>query len=580
MTLFSMLSLGGSALQTQQILMDVAGQNVANAATPGYSRQRAELLRYPEYRYGNVLLGHGAYVGTISRVRESLIDDRFRKENSVLGEYAIRMDFLMQTEDILGEPSDSGIANGISTLFDNFQELSNNPEDPAVRTTVSSSAVTLADSIRSTHEMLVNQSVSMSGFINSSVQEINRLAQQISELNRSISTLEAGSAQANSSRDMRDQLLNQLSSIASVDIRNNANGTVSVYLDGYGIVQDYNYNPVGLRLNPGTASAGDYYEIIALNGGNRPLEIRSGSLKGYLDMRDGEVMNQMMSDLDTLALSLIEEVNRIHSQGVGLTRYTSTTSDFAVTDPDATLDSAGLPFTPIDGSFYLAVYDTDGQLLEQHEITVDADTDSLNSIAAQINTAFAADGRLTATVTPDNQLVLETTTAGDTFTFVSDDTQAGDTSDFLLAMGLNTFFTFDPEAGAAASIAVSDRILADPNLIAAARSPSPGDNSNALALAQLRDQPVIGAGASLTIEGFFQETLAYLGSETRQAIDKHDVVLGVVSGIANLRDSISGVSLDEEAINIMVAQQAYEASAQFVGAVNDMLQVLLTELNA
>lgn len=576
--LSSMLSLGAGSLQTQQILMDVAGQNVANAATEGYSRQRAELLRLPESRQGNLLFGLGARVSTISRVRENLIDDRFRRENSLSGEYSVRTDFLTQIEDILSEPSDVGIAQGLADFFDNLQELVNNPEDGGVRTVVSGSGVALADSIQTTYELLNNQRSTMSGFISSSVDEINRLTAQISELNQKISTLEAGSATANSSRDQRDLLLDQLSEIASVEIRRTDNGMVNVYLDGYGIVQDFNSNPIGLRLNPATETTNSFYEITAVNGGNRPLEITGGKLKGYLDMRDGEEMTRVMSDLDTLALGLIEEMNRIHSQGVGLTRYDSTTSDFAVTDADAALNAAGLPFTPVDGSFFLAVYDSQGQLLEQHEITIDAGTDTLNTVAAQVNSAFAADGRLTATVTPENHLLLETNTIGDTFTFVSDDTQAGDTSDFLLGMGLNTFFTFDPQVGPAASIAVSDRILSDPNLIAAARSTSPGDNSNALALAQLRDQPLLGSGAGVTMEQFYQETLVFLGSRTRESSDRQDVISGVVDGIQNLRDSISGVSLDEESVNIMVAQQAYEASAQFITAVNDVMQVLLNML--
>jgi flagellar hook-associated protein 1 FlgK len=577
MTLFSMLSLGANSLQTQQVLLDVAGQNVANAATPGYSRQRAELLRLPEYRYGNALLGMGSYVGTVSRMRESLIDDRLWRENASLGEFSIRADFLQQTEEIFSEPSDHGIAKGISVFFDNLQELVNNPENTGVRTTVSGSAVTLADSINSAYQLLMNQRITMNGFISSSVDEINRLAQQIGELNRKISSLEAGSAQANASRDTRDQLVTQLSEIASVEVRHSDNGAINIYLDGYALVQDFTYNQIGLRLQP-DGPIGDYYEIIAVDAGDRPLEIRSGSLKGYLDMRDGETTVRVMSDLDALALGLIEEVNRIHSQGQGLTRYESTTSNFAVLDAGQPLDSAGLPFSPVDGSFFLAVYDSQGQLLEQHEMTVDADADSLNDIAAQINAAFAADGRLTATVTSDNRLVLETSTAGDTFTFVNDETQSGDTSDFLLAMGLNSFFTFDPARGPAASIAVSDNILADPGLIAAARSTSPGDNSNALALAQLRDQPFLGPGGGATIEEFFQDSLVFLGSATRQAIDQHDILDGVVRGIENLRDSVSGVSLDEEAVNMMVAQQAYQASASFISTVNDMLQVLLTKL--
>ncbi len=578
-SLFSMLNLGANALQTQQILLDIAGQNVANAATRGYSRQRGIVLQHPEVRIGGLIFGHGSRVATIERVRESLIDARFRRENSILGELSVRTDFLRQIEDILSEPSQEGIAQALANYFDSLQELTNNPENGGVRITVRDSGVALADSFNLSYQLLDRLRTTTNDFISSTVNEINRIAGEISDLNRKINSLESTASTANASRDARDLLLNDLSELASVDIRQNENGTVNVYLDGYGLVQDFNYNPIGLRVNPNLDTRrGDFYEVVAAGDGNRPLDIRGGTLRGYLDIRDGITTNGILADLDELALAVIEEVNRIHSQGQGLTRYQSHTSEFFASDADATLDSAGLPFTVVDGSFFLAVYDGEGQLLEQHEITIDADTDTLNTVAAQINAAFAADGRLTATVTADNRLTIETTTAGDTFSFVSDDTQAGDTSDFLLAMGLNSFFTFDPELGPAASIAVSSNIMADVSFIAAGRSTAPGDNSNALALAQLRNARVLGPSGNVTMEEFFQETLVSLGFTTRQATDRQEIQSNVVSGIGNLRDSISGVSLDEEAVNILVAQQAYEASARFVSAVSEMLDILFTEL--
>jgi len=578
-SLFSMLSMGANALQTQQILLNIAGQNVANAATEGYTRQRADILQQPDVRIGGLLFGFGSNVALIERVRESLIDDRFRRENSVLGEFMIKMDFMSQLEDILAEPSQQGIAQTLSGFFDSLQEFSNNPENEGVRSSVLGSAVSLADSINLSFDLVNRVRTNMNDFIQSTAAEINRLAEEIVDLNRKINAVEVGAGTSNASRDARDRLLNELSELAAVEIRRNANGTVNVFLDGYGIVQDFTFNPIDVRFNPDLDPArDDFFEIVAVNGGNRPLNITGGRLRGYIETRDGVATDQISADLNTLSLALIEEVNRIHSQGQGLVQFQSLTSEFSVTDPDAALDSAGLPFTPVDGSFFLAVYDSQKQLIEQHEITIDADTDTLNTVTARINAAFAASGALTATVTADNELVIETAAPDNTFSFVSDDTQAGDTSDFLLAMGLNAFFTFDPAAGAAATIAVAPTIASDVAFIAAGRSTGPGDNSIALELAQLRNASVLGANNSATVEEFFQATVVSLGFTTRQAIDRVEIQLGVVAGVGNLRDSISGVSLDEEGVNMIRAQQAYEASARFVAAVSDVLDILLTEV--
>ena len=578
-SLFSMLSMGSNSLQTQQILLNIAGQNVANAATEGYTRQRADITQRPDVRIGGLLFGLGSGVDIIERVREDLIDTRFRRENSILGEYTVKSSYLSQIEDALSEPSTEGIAQAIANYFDSLQELANNPEDMGVRTTVQGYGIELADSINQSYDLLNRLRNNMSELIDGTVAEVNRLAEEISNLNGKIASLEGGTGTANSSRDSRDVLLNELSELVSVEIHNNENGTVNVYLDGYGLVQGVSHNEIDVRINPGSGLTGDgSLDIVAVSGGNRPLNIESGTLGGLLEIRDGVITDQVLSDLEEMTLTIIEEVNRIHSQGQGLVRFDATTSEFAVSDADAVLESAGLPFSPVDGTFFLAVYDSQGELVEQHEITVDADTDTLNTIALQINTEFATSGKLTATVTADNQLTIQTTSTGDTFSFVSDDTQAGDTSDFLLGMGLNAFFTFDPVVGAAATMAISSIIEENAAFIAAGRSTGAGDNSNALAMAQLRNESLLGPTGNATIEEFFQATLVSLGFTANEANDRLEIQTGVIDGIANLRDSISGVSLDEEGVNIITAQQAYEASARFIAAVNDVLEILLTQV--
>jgi flagellar hook-associated protein 1 FlgK len=578
-SLFSMLTMGSNALQTQQIMLNIAGQNVSNAATEGYTRQRGDILQQPDVRIGGLFFGHGSNVALIERVRESLIDDRFRQESSVLGEFQVRTDFLGQLEDILAEPSQEGIAATLASFFDSLHELANSPENDGVRASVRGSATTLSDSINLTFDTANRLRTTMNNFIVSTGDEINRLAEQIVRLNSDIATFAAGPGLSNASSDSRDRLLNELAEIAQVEVRRNANGTVSVYLDGYGIVQDFTFNPIDVRFNPSLDPLrNDFYEIVAVNGGNRPLDIGSGILAGYIDIRDGVASNQILADLDTLSLEIIEEVNRIHSRGQGLIQFQSHTSDYAVTDPDAALDSAGLPFTPVDGSFFVTVYDAQKQFIEQHEITIDADTDTLNTVAARINAAYATTGNLTATVTADNRLMINATAPDHNFSFVSDDTQAGDNSDFLLSMGLNSFFTYDPLSGPAASIDISSILAADVGYISAGASTGAGDNSIALRMAQLRNAQVLGTNSNATLDEFFQSTVVSLGFATRQAQDRVSIQSGVLAGVRNLRDSIMGVSLDEEGVFMIRAQQAYEASARFVGAVDDVLDILMREL--
>lgn len=276
-SLFSMLSMGANALQTQQILLNIAGQNVANAATEGYTRQRGDILQQPDVRIGGLLFGHGSNVSLIERVRESIIDDRFRRENSVLGEFTTKMDFLTQLEDILAEPSQEGVAQTLANFFNSLQELTTNPENEGVRSSVRGSAVSLVDSINQTVELIDRVRTTMNDFIRDTGAEINRLASEIVDLNRKIVSSELGTGISNASRDTRDRLLNELSELAAIEVRRNANGTTSVFLDGYGLVQDFTFNPIDVRFNPDLdPDRDDFFEIVAVNGGNRPLNISSG----------------------------------------------------------------------------------------------------------------------------------------------------------------------------------------------------------------------------------------------------------------------------------------------------------------
>ena len=132
--------------------------------------------------------------------------------------------------------------------------------------------------------------------------------------------------------------------------------------------------------------------------------------------------------------------------------------------------------------------------------------------------------------------------------------------------------------GSAAALQVNPAIVANGRLVAAAASPDPGDNQNARALAALRSAPLLGGGTATLVDSWAQ-FVARVGGDVQGATQEHDVRTQIVDQLASLRDQVSGVSLDEEALNLTKFQRAYEANARMFRAVDDAIQVLFDTVN-
>jgi flagellar hook-associated protein 1 FlgK len=194
---------------------------------------------------------------------------------------------------------------------------------------------------------------------------------------------------------------------------------------------------------------------------------------------------------------------------------------------------------------------------------VTAGVTTLNNIATAIN----ADPDVSATISGGKLTI--TAGGGDTFTF------AGDTSDTLMALGLNTFFS----GSGAADMALSPEIAADANKIAAAQADPtglvhPGDGANALALAQLRTKLVMSGGTA-NFSDFFGTTVARVGSQMSEANDAVDRQQAAVQVVQALQQQTSSVSTDEEMIGLTQSQDAYAAAAKYIGTVQEMIKTLL-----
>jgi len=573
-SIFSGLNIGRLGLLAQQYSMHVLGNNIANVNTEGYTRRQVTLAPTMPVELGSGLIfGTGVAVEDVERVRDTFLDVYLRREMGTLGTLEKSTATYEQIEVIFNELSDRGrsLSTTLSEFWDAWQTLSTEPENAGMRETVMTKGVSLASTCRYMRERLLGLQLDVNTAVKLTVDEINTLAAQVQELNTQIITAEGGSHTANDLRDRRDLLIDRLSELAAVTTRDFGDGELVVFLNG-GLLASGNT----VRTIEATESSSGLYDVTWADTGDS-VDVAAGELKGLLDARDVTIP-AYMGRVEYLTRQVIKEVNRLHSQGVGLERYTSATGSYAVGDPDGVLSSSSGPLFYDEigtGSFWLAVYDADGALLEQQEITVTEGVSTLNSVVAEINLDFLASGTLQASVWNDRlRIALDSgAPSGATFTFVKDD-GTGDTSGVLMAMGLNTFFT----GVGSEAIEVSTAIQNNPDLIATGSTTAPGDNTIALAIGNLRNEAfTIGTDTEArTFDQYYEITFSTLGVESATASSLRDNQQNVVTAFEEQRQAYSGVNLDEELSQLISVEHAYTAAARYITVIDDMLETLLS----
>lgn len=311
--LSSALNLGKSSLATHQKLIEVAGNNIANVNTPGYSRQVANLATVPALNMRGFLVGQGVTVSSVQREQDVFLTRQLRDKNTALGEQAAKTSHLTELERIFNI-GDNNLSRRISEFFDAWQQLSANPGGSVERNAVLQQGALVADGFQTAQKDLQRLSSQIDDTLAAKLGDINLKLQQVADYNQRISTVEATGVSANSDRDQRDLLLEELSYTLGVQAYENSNGTVSVQLaNGLPLVE-------GNRAMALEASQDGGRMTFAVNLGSttRPLDSSSlgGEFKGLLSLRD-ELIPQVQEQLDQLAYVLVSEVNALHAAGTG-----------------------------------------------------------------------------------------------------------------------------------------------------------------------------------------------------------------------------------------------------------------------
>lgn len=561
MSLTGALQIGRSALAVSQAAIQVAGNNMANAGTVGFHRQSIHLAPMRGEVLGrNSQTGSGVQLMAIRREIDVALQSRYRNALSQQRRDLIDQRFLTAIESLQNELSDNDISSQLSAFFNSFSELANNPDDNAVRNVVIQQGSTLASRLVSLRRDYSNTLTEVDRALEASVTSANNLLDQIAQINVQIMQAEgSGGGQANSLRDQRDLLIDELSQYMQVSTIEQPSGGVDVLVGSTPVVLGGVSRGIELRT---TSNAGQTELSVRVLADGTHLQINSGSIGGLLTQRD-QTIRPVIDDLDSFTSQLIFQVNRLHSQGQGRVGMTAASGSYGVLDATANLNStaAALPFKIKNGSFFIHITNTETGVRTAHQINIDGNAASMNDLVAQINGAVP---NVTAAVGANGQLTLNTA-AGFEMSF------SDDTSGALAALGINTFFT----GSNATNVGVNQILIDDPNYLAAGGGHVEGSNATALAIAHLQESRLDDLGGK-TIREIWQNSvnkLAVKGNAANAAVESSTLI---TQSLDAQIQAVSGVSLDEESVNLLTFQRQFQAAARFISIIDETFQTLLS----
>jgi flagellar hook-associated protein 1 len=355
---FGSLATAYSGLAAARAGIDVTGQNIANAGTAGYTRQRVTQSSIPAAQTGFVrgtaaLAGQGVSVDGIARLASLTLDAGVRVAAGSSAYADARATALSALEDGLHEPGDDGLASKLDAFWSSWSELSSHPDDPGAASAVIGAAKTVASALASGSTAIDAQWTSVRGTVDGQVQQLNDAASQVADLNGRIRTALASGGNANELLDQRDQLTEQIASLAGGTVRQNSDGTVDVLIGGNAIVQGSDARSVALGGGQRMAD-GAPVTLTWTSGTAGAVELSGGSIGGNLSLLapatangTGGALAEASAAYDQVATKLAAAVNAVHATGTTPTGSTGAPF-FALT---AGVPAAqGLTVVPTDAS--------------------------------------------------------------------------------------------------------------------------------------------------------------------------------------------------------------------------------------
>jgi len=431
-----------------QAALDTTSNNIANANTPGYSRQTVNFEETPPVEYGGQLFGTGVEIGQITSQRNNVLQMSLDQATQQQSKYDSYLTSMQQVQTLFNETSGTGLQSSITAFFNSLQQLSTDPSNTSLRQAVLAAAQNMAQDFNSTSSSLTSLQQNVDQSVPQAVSQINSLTSQIAQLNSEVSAAESTGQNAGSLVDQRNQLISQVSGLIDVSQVDAGNGNVTLTTtSGAALVVGNKSFQLTTQANP-TTGFQDVYSM----GKDITSTINGGSLGGALQVRDSTIPS-ILSSLDSLATSLENSFNSVNKAGTDLN---------------------GNP----GGNFFVP-----------------------------------------------------------------------------------------PPAGGAGAAATMSVALTDPSQIAASLDGSAGDNANVSAMLALQNQGIVNGQTPINA---YSNLVFQVGNDVASAQSEEQGVTATVQQLQNQIGSISGVSINEEAANLVQYQQAYQAAAQVASVISNL----------
>ena len=618
---FSGIELGKRSIMAQSDAITTAGHNISNADTEGYSRQRVQVKQFdPLYRPDLTRaeragqIGQGVDLMSVNRVRDELLDTRIVGQANQESYWQTRSDYYSMIEQIYNEPDDVSIRSNMDKFWDSWQELSINPESKAARQAVVTRGITLTDSIQQRWESLNGIANLIDGDIETQVKQVNSLSRQIANVNSEIVKSKAMGDNPNDLLDRRDLLVDKLSKLINITTDNRDSDEFMVHVDGKVLVQGGVSREINFQLRDDDSG---FSKLVWKDTGNDAY-FSGGSLGALVELRDIDIRREEQN-LNTFTMNFADLVNDVHRNGVGANKVTGL--DFFTQHPF--VENANGNFDrngdgELDSSYIFRFSGTNALDLQQ-QVGIEGvmkfngengmvevpyyHTDTVETVISRINDSKS---EVKAYLDRNNHLVLKSTTSADLsnpdfvirhvedsgfflagYSGILNGTGSENAYDFNKADAVNILasgsqFAVAPVTNPSAYIAVNSEVKNDVMSVAAgfvdSTGSSPlGDGSAATEIASIRNSSIM-VGGMKTFDDYFADSVTNVGLMGEQAQTNLMSQTAIMADLRDLRDSISGVNIDEELADILKFQHGYNAAAKFINIWDEMLDTVINRL--
>ncbi|EMT45888.1 flagellar hook-associated protein FlgK [Anoxybacillus flavithermus] len=597
-------------MTAQQQALYVTGHNIANANTPGYSRQRVNFEQTPPYPFASKnrpvipgQMGTGVEGGTVQRMREEFLDVQYRGENMKYGYWNTRAEALYKMEEIMNEPSDEGLAKTLDRFWQALQDLAVNPSNSGARSVVRQRGIAVAETFHYLSSSLKSIREDLRNELDVTIKAVNSLARQLSAINKQISEVEVHGYLPNDLYDERNRLLDELSQYVNIKVTPVSSGGSALKIaEGSFTVElvDRNGTSLGKLVDGNTGAFNEITVKYETTGDKYVSEIKLGNDSlNFLSFKEngkiGALLHsygygggtglypEMLNNLNAMARAFADEFNKIHSTGWSIYEIQKgqklASNDFFKYDlPDVagtlnihpdimeSLDriaasAAGFGMA-VSGTFNGSV--TDGTSTWSSiskirlEITYVDDTSGKKfeykiwdvSNPSSPSSLFSGEASLATGTDPAANLKSALQSSiGSSLTFITHFT--------TLKQGDKWTFEFEEGKPIVAQI---------------------GDGSNAQALAEVKNGMMNIAGNTTTIQNFYESLIGQMAVNAQEAkrLSQNSEVLR--QSVDERRMAVSSVSLDEEMMNMMKFQHAYNASARMITMIDQMLDKIINNM--